>query len=159
MHHIIRILKVISITLRIAVFSFLLGSAIVSETLAHSAKNGDIEIIHPWVEPSWGKSSKVHAIVSNEGLKSLDLLRIETPNNLKFRLFKSGKVANKITVPAEEIIEFSGELYTIEIFSLSEPLRLGEKFPAIFYFSQGIAVHVIMAIGEVATVKSIGTTD
>lgn len=154
MRHVIRIFKVISITLPIAMFSLLFGLAIVSETLSHSAKNGDIEIIHAWVEPSWDKSSKVHAIVSNEGLKSLDLLRIETPNNLEFRLFKSGKVANKITVPAEEIIEFSGELYAIEIFDLSEPLKLGGQFPAMFYFSEGIIVHVIIGIGENTIVKS-----
>ena len=145
---------VMRIIIRLSFLSLLLSIVTVWETFAHSIKNGNIEIIHAWAEPLLNESSRVHAMVSNEGQKSIDLLRIETPNNLQFRLFESGKVVGKITVPAEEIVEFSSEAYTIEIFDLSKPLKLGGQFPAIFHFSGGITIHVIIVIGEYTMVKS-----
>lgn len=141
------------ITIRLAILSLLLVLANPSETYPHGAQNGDIEVIHPWAKPSWNKRSQAYAIVSNEGQTSIDLLRIEAPNNLQFTFIESGKVVPKITIQAEDIIDFNGEVYAIEMSGLREPLKIGGQFQTMFYFSGGVTVSVIIVVGENTMIK------
>ena len=134
--------------LAVAPLTALIIATMATIALGHTVEKGNIEIIHPWVEPSSGPNALAHPTVSNERGEDITLLRIETPVAQRVVLFRGGKEINQIVIPPDDIISFDADPYSMELQGLLEPLKDGGEFPGTFHFSGDLTIELQMVIGE-----------
>jgi copper(I)-binding protein/Cu/Ag efflux protein CusF len=115
---------------------------------AHTAKRGNIEIIHPWVEPSEGYSTRTHPTIWNEGEDPVTLVGAETSIADQMLIIQDGLVLDKFVIAGEDVVSFGDEGLHLTLVGLKEPLEEGTHFPVTFRFDGAESIEFHMVVGE-----------
>ena len=115
---------------------------------AHTAKKGNIEIIHPWAAPSEGFSTRTYPTISNEGENSITLVGAETSIAEQVLIIREGLVLDKFVIAGEDAVSFGDEGLHLTLVGLKEPLAEGAHFPVTFRFDSGESIEFHMVVGE-----------
>ncbi|QJE73705.1 copper chaperone PCu(A)C [Aerophototrophica crusticola] len=114
--------------------------------LAHSYKGGDVMVGHPWAEPADGPQATAFVALLNGGKQADKLLRASTPRAAKVEIrdLVGGKPA---VVPSLEVkpnapVAMRPGARDLLLTGLTQPLKLGDKFPLVLEFEKGGKVEV-----------------
>ncbi len=115
---------------------------------AHTIEKGDIQIIHPWVEPSEGYSTRTHPTISNEGDDPITFVGAETSIADQMLIIREGLVLDRLVIVGEDIVSFGDDGLYLTLVGLKEPLEDGAHFPVTFHFDGSESIDFYMVVGE-----------
>ena len=133
---------------KIAAMAVAIAIAFGAGAWAHTAKKGNIEIIHPWVEPSEGYSTRTHPTISNDGESPITLVGAETSIADQMLIIHEGLVLDRFMIAAEDVVSFGEDNLHLTLVGLKEPLADGDHFPVTFRFDGGESFEFHMVVGE-----------
>ncbi len=134
-------------TTRIAAMTVVIAISYGAGAWAHTIQKGDIQIIHPWVEPSESYSTRTHPTISNEEDDPITLVGAETSIAEQVLIIREGLVLERLVIAGEDVVSFGEDGLYITLVGLKEPLEDGAHFPVTFHFD-GESLEFHMVVGE-----------
>lgn len=116
---------------------------------AHTSEHGEIQIIHPWVEPAETGSTSAHPTIVNDGDAAVALVGVETDAAERVELLRGSDPVDRIEIAAGDVA--TPEDVTLRLVGLTRPLTHGNHFPAEIVFADGRRITVHFIVGEDAT--------
>ena len=115
---------------------------------AHTYKNMNVEIIHPWCyAASVGDNSMASLTISNDSDNDIELIGISSDLINHIMIMKDGKSVDKITVSKNGGIRGEDD-FQVMFHGLKRSLVSGESIPAKLEFSSGMNINIKFVIGE-----------
>lgn len=125
----------------------------------HMVEKGDVQVIHPWAEPSDGASTRVFPTVANDGESEFVVIGATAPIAEAVELVIEGQPVEEIAVPAGEVIAFNETEVHLRLVGLSEPLLEGGHFPMEMRLKDGNVIEFQVVVGENTTAPDLVPAD
>lgn len=130
--------------LGLAIAILLAGTA---GALAHTAERGNLQVVHPWVEPAAaGADTLAHPTVVNNGSKALAITRATSPVAQEIQMLHRGQPAAEVTVAPGQTV--TPEQFRLRLKGLRVALPEGKAVPITLHLRGMAPMQMHMAIGQ-----------
>ncbi len=115
---------------------------------APMVEKDNVQIIHPWAEPTEGAKARVFPTISNEGDSEIVLVGAASPVADVVEMIVAGRRVDRVSVAGGDVIAFTEPNTHFRPLGLSEPLEEGDHFPMLLRLGDGNLIEFHGVIGE-----------